>query len=363
MSERSACRSAVLALALAASSVGSACTAGTDRPDAEPPVHVSPSSSAPAGDAAEVPIVDLDQIDRLRSLPWYRGVPLPRRIPSDDQQLPSLPDDPPGRVVMALRPDITELNSPVGSWSEIGILLYGRDGGWRRLDLGELGLDESDLFTDTYGSGRLSPDGRQWLGPMHDGGVLVDLETGAATTRRESVPGLGSATWIPGSRTLTWRGTSLDLVTGESSRTPWRSTSEVGFEPDGTPVFVAAGPDGGAVLFEWHEGEAVARAPLADVFTPSTRRPTGVVSNGRLVAIAQDSGTVVVDAWTGAIVGELRHRPGTLVYDDQWIDGETLFVARTPYFLAWRPATGEVLRVADARALGDYWEIDLAELS
>jgi hypothetical protein len=47
---------------------------------------------------------------------------------------------------------------------------------------------------------------------------------------------------------VAWRGTTLYLVTGESTRTPWRSADQVGFEPDGTPVLVAADIDGSAVL-------------------------------------------------------------------------------------------------------------------
>ncbi len=156
---------------------------------------------------------------------------------------------------------------------------------------------------------------------------------------------------------VAWRGTTLDLVTGESTRPPWRSADQVGFEPDGTPVFVAADIDGSAIRFEWNGDERVARAPVVDVDVSSSRH-VGVSSNAAGGGSA-DGGATVVDARTGATVGELRHGRGVLAYTDQWIDDETLFVAAAPYFLAWRPVSGALLRVADARTPGGYWDVDL----
>jgi hypothetical protein len=139
------------------------------------------------------------------------------------------------------------------------VLVYGADGEWRRLDLGELGLEDAAIYQDTYGAGRLSPDGRWWMGPTHDGVVLVDLSTGEARQQPVRVGGVAEAAWIPGTNSIAVNGVRIDLATGKVRRTPYRFAGEVGFEPDGTPVFVDAGRDGEAILYEWREGEKVVR--------------------------------------------------------------------------------------------------------
>jgi hypothetical protein len=72
---------------------------------------------------------------------------------------------------------------------------------------------------------------------------------------------------------------------------------------------------------------------------------------------------VAADSMTGATVGELnwKWRDFPLTYDDWWLDEETLLIATRSDFLAWRPRTGEVFRVTDARTVSDsYWSLTVA---
>jgi hypothetical protein len=262
-------RSALLATLLAVA-VAAGCSSGVPAGGREPHRSVSPERGSPALDsAADAPVVDLNAV-HPEKLPVYRtaDVALPSRIPGDGDGLPSVLDDPPGRAVMAVRTNITQLNIGVDDWSAIRILLYGADGEWRRLDLGELGLEDAAIYQDTYGAGRLSPDGRWWMGPMHDGVVLVDLSMGEA--RQQSVPvgGVATAAWIPGTNSIAVNGVRIDLATGKVRRTPYRFAGEVGFEPDGTPLFVDAGPDGKAILYEWRGSKKEVRVPLPRIQPP-----------------------------------------------------------------------------------------------
>lgn len=265
----------LLAVAVAAAA---GCSSGDPSGSREPRESTSPErGSAAPGSAAGVSIVDLDVV-RPGTLPVYRSpdLRLPSRIPGDGDALPSMLDDPPGRAVLAIRPNITQVNVGVDDWSAIRILLHGADGEWRRLDLGELGLDDAATYQDTYGAGRLSPDGRWWMGPMQDALILVDLRTGEV--RRQSVPvsGVAAAAWILGTNSIAVNGVRIDLATGNVRRTPYRSAGEVGFEPDGTPLFVDASPDGETILYEWRGSKKEVRVLHPQIQPPPRRGPTMV---------------------------------------------------------------------------------------
>ena len=74
-------------------------------------------------------------------------------------------------------------------------------------------------------------------------------------------------------------------------------------------------------------------------------------------------GIVVADSHTGETIGEL-----SWLWSDfslrsvAWLDDKTLLVSTRPYFLLWRPATGEVFRATDAHALqaNGYWQVSAA---
>jgi hypothetical protein len=99
---------------------------------------------------------------------------VPRTVPEPGDSLPSLLDDLPGRALVA-----SYVPRPALGFDGEAIELYGVDGRWRRLALGDLDLpDDGWSGGDTYGAGALSPDGRWWAGPMRGGMFLVDLSDG-----------------------------------------------------------------------------------------------------------------------------------------------------------------------------------------
>lgn len=233
---------------------------------------------------------------------------MPASIPALGAPLPSLLDDLPGRAVVAIAPDVSVLNAPMAGWARLRLLFYGTDGHWRRLDLGDLGLPAAATYTDSYGSGTLSPDGRWWAGPTRHGAVLVDLRTGQV--RRAPLRG------SPG--TLRWDQTRRAVLTSRQA----------------TDRVVA---DGRALLAD--------RQPHPDA--RHRLRPH------RTVAV------VATEPGTGRRLGALTYPRGQLTYADTWLDDETLLVATSPYLLAWQPARHRLYRVTDGRSLGDYWALSV----
>lgn len=345
-----------------------------DGPEAGPPGSDRVQEAQPT--FVSVHHVDTAGLPRLRQS-GASGL-LPARIPRIDAHLPDLLDDLPGRAALVVNPSITVLNTAVGSWSELELLVYGVDGRWRRLNLGDLGLSESLRIWDTYGAGSLSSDGRWWTGSTHDGSVLVDMQTGAVrllSTERGD--------WIPGRRAVLLRGAEVAFPSGSRTSVPYDYFS-VGYEPDGTPLSLARRANGSAVLVEWHGRTALPRTEVGGLRPPpetiGTRRSQGRVDYRRFGQVMASSGMVAqtqgrgrhrltiaaADSSTGEYIGRITWRESdfSLFWDDWWLDDETLLIATSPYFLAWRPRTGEVFRATDARSVRDaYWQPSYAPLA
>lgn len=279
-----------------------------------------------------------------------------------------------------INPEISTLNAAVASWSDIELLFFGIDGRWRRLSLGDLGLSESLLYADTFGSGELSGDGRWWAASSSRGVVAVNLATGATYVVPTRAASVGTAKWVPKRHTVLVNGSEITIPDGVVTPVPYGSGS-VGHEPDGTPLSLERGPDGEAILVEWHGTARHERAVIEGVTPP--RREIAVGTSRRLIpadqlravhptreqlAVPENRGrhglaVAVLDSTSGDQVGRLTwtRRDFELSYHDVWLDDETLLVATVPFFVAWRPSTGELFRVTDARSLANrYWEISLA---
>ncbi|WP_104105426.1 hypothetical protein [Nocardioides sp. 616] len=173
-------------------------------------VGQAPASGAASlvSDSGRTEVAALTAPMRVAQVRWARGN-VPRTVPEPDDALPSLLDDPPGRALVA-----SYVPRPSSGFDGEAVEFYGRDGRWRRLDLGDLDLPR-DRWSggDTYGAGALSPDGRWWAGPMHAGMFLVDLRDGSATVRRVAGPyGMASFAWSPDSDEL------VLLLAGHSTR-------------------------------------------------------------------------------------------------------------------------------------------------
>lgn len=361
---RAASRSASASALVAA--LGSSCTGTPSAP-----------SGAPA-DISPVTVASLAGVDTA-SLPALPAsmTGMPRAIPRNDPALPSLLDDLPGRAAVVVNPEITTVNTPVASWADLDLLFYGVDGRWRRLSLEDLGLSASLTFTDTYGSGELSSDGRWWAGPTREGTIALNLATGES----HLMPG-SLQTWVPGTHTMLTTGSEMTVPGGIVTRVPYYAVS-VGHEPDGTPLSLVRGADGRAVLVEWRGTTRHVRTVVPGITQPRrqlTAEPTSrIIPSSQLSLVSATRGRfatselrgrsgmsiVVADSATGGLIGELgwKRRDFELYYDDTWLDDQTLLIATAPYFVGWRPATGELYRVTDARSVGEdtLWDLSVAQ--
>jgi len=366
-----------LLLALGLSSCTDEADPGGGSPRSERPT-APPSESAvpPTTPVVRASLVGVDT-GKLPQLPPSSGLGMPSAIPRPDANLPSLHDDLPGRAVLVVNPKITTLNMSVQEWSELTLLFFGVDGRWRRLSMADLGLSESLIPNDTFGAGELSWDGRWWAAPTHTGIVALDLTTGTTHTVRIR----HSGTWVRGRHAmLSTVGKEISVPQGTFTQVPYFSGG-VGYEPDGTPVSLIRNAFGQAALVEWrgvsyHERAVVPAAePPRFVMPPGSHRK--VFRAGELTGVAAAEGrfatnvsrgrnrlaVVVADSATGTTIGELTldKREFSLTYVDTWLDNQTLLIAAVPDFVAWRPSTGELFRVTDARPLTDaYWDITSA---
>lgn len=337
--------------------------------------------AAPQPTTARLHAVDISTLPRLTG-DDARG--LPARIPSMDADLPSLLEDLPGRAVMVVNPEITLYPWP--TWSELDVLVYGVDGRWRRLNLGDLGLDKSLRYYDTFASGSLSTDGRWWTAPTRGGSLLLNMRTGAV-----KLLSIDPGVWVQGRNAILTRGVVTSIPDGKRTKVPY-DFGNVGFEPDGTPLSLERGPDGEALLVEWRGRSRTIRTEVVGLNPPpqrlsGRRRSDGMILPAQLSSVVATNGMVAnsqfrgrdglaiiaVDSATGQKIGEVTWKRSTgrgdqyragdfdLYYDDWWLDHETLLIAARPYFLAWRPRTGEVFRVTDARSVPNgYWEPTIA---
>lgn len=165
---------------------------------------------------------------------------------------------------------------------------------------------------------------------------------------------------------------------GVVTRVPY-DAAQVGYEPDGTPLSLERGPGGQAVLVEWRGRSRHTRAVVPGISPPRSRIATDsarrVIAGDQLTGVYPTQGqfattqlrgpaavgVVVVDSGSGESKAELTMARGELSYEDVWLDHHTLLIARAPYFVAWRPSTGKLFRVTDARSLrNNYWDISVA---
>lgn len=348
--------------ALAVSAFLAACSGSEDSRATRPlPSNTSPMSDSPVPAKARVVETSMDRA-KVVELPWRRSwtTPLPRTIPGPGTPLPSLLEHLPGRAVLVVNPHISSLGAPVNSWSDIRLEFFGVDGHWARLSLGDLGLSDDLTFTDTYGAGELSSDGRWWAGSTRTGVVVLNLASGTVRMIRN----IGLGTWIPGRHALLSDHETVTVPQGRVRRVPYTS-AQVGYQPDGTPLSWSRGEGGEAVLVEWHGHGSHPRALVKGVEPPPRRGLLWSVqaTRGRVATSALQSpgaSIAVFDSYSGEPQAILNHKDGSELSYQAWIDPETLLIARTPYFLAWRPANGKLFRVTDARLLRGYWDVDFA---
>jgi len=143
---------------------------------------------------AETPVIALAERGRGR-IPGVSS--LPRSLPEPGATLPSVLSAPPGRAVMSYRH--VEYVEGDG-WASEQQLLFSHSEGWQQLNLAELDLPESSWpGADTYGVGRLAPNGKLLAFCTDEGLVLLDLRTGDYRVLREDW-NVRYIAWYPDSR-------------------------------------------------------------------------------------------------------------------------------------------------------------------
>lgn len=325
----------------------------------------STRSADPAVERARLLPADLATLPRLRT-------GLPRDVPDAAENLPSLIGDPPGRVSMVYHPHETWDHSKQG-WDSETVLFFGRDQTWRRLNLGDLGLDEAAWpGPDTFGAGRLSPDGRWWASHSIRGIILLDLTTGRARLVELPEPEVWQLTWLPNSRSLVaYYGSgpaedSVRVSVPDLTMTPVRyKQHQVGFEPDGTPVSMER-TRAGARLVEWRGSRKTLRVPVPAWLTESSL-PQGVVASQESFAtrVQADNYTtnsiVVVESESGEVTGILKAVDTVLgIASDRWMNDDLLLLDTANHVLAWRPGRQRLYRVTSIPAGDGYWTADFA---
>lgn len=296
---------------------GTGCSTSDERPS-RPDVR---GSGAPEKHAKP----KLQRLPRDWSRVAFDGV-LARRVPSPDG-LPSILDEP-SRALLVVHP--VERWGDGEGWANEVLVVLGTDGRWRRLDMADLGLEESWWpGEDTYGAGELSADGRRWAAHTNAGVVFVNLAKG--TVRHVAFPRkrafVRSLEWIPGKdvvsayarsehgrRYRTYE-VSVDGTVERAAYSMLRTT----FDTDGTPV-----PGGG--LFS-ESAVAEYEMPRGDRGTERLR---------------------VFDKSTRDLLARLK-LPRSTSMEGWRDDGSLVLLVDSRHLITWHPGSGEVRRLTELR--------------
>lgn len=305
--------------------------ASTPDPADTGPVHTAPTWDGPQIQSAPA----ADGFGALPSLstPWSALTAIPRSAPA-------LSDEPALRVIAAVQQGAGE-----------PVMVLGSDGGWRRLDAAP---PSSDNTTPALSSTSISPDGRRIAVTAADGLVVVDVTTGDSLFLPAAPGRIDYLVWLPSGQEIAAGGDAgsaiysldgnvrpIDYIAGNlASGTPGGPLVELtrsavvtrGDDPvTSTPL------DGGQIrLDDWYGSAHLNGDQLAS---------SGFVNKNDKQAVA------TVDLTSGRLKAILEFS-----YDDRsqgccatlgWLDEQTVLLRDTGHILAWRPSTGELLRVAE----------------
>ncbi len=256
-----------------------------------------------------------------------------------------------------------------GGWHTERVFLLGVDGGWRSLEMADLGLpDSSHPGADTYGAGALSPDGSTWAAPTRAGIVMVDLSS--ARSRAVHLPGGHTSylAWHPDGRSVevvrlhgasTQRTWSIDSLSLGVSRSPYLLPID-GFADDGTVVTFAR--HGAQTLRTVHRG----RSQVTDVVAMPYRhaRRGGSVGTERIL-FGLNRELLAVDGRSGAPIARLRLRPVDAAgWPRGWWRPDTVwFYEASRGLITWDVTNGRtrvLTRVRPAVDDGLYWTASVA---
>ncbi len=312
-------------------------------PDSRPDrAEIEPAPTAPTWDGPQIQSAPAaNAIGALPSLstPWSALSDIPRSAPA-------LSESPVSRVIAAVQQGPGE-----------PVLLLGSGGGWRRLDAAPASSTSTTSSTDTslmLGGMSFSPDGRRIAGAATDGLVVVDLTTRDSLFLPAAPDRIDYLTWLPSGQEIAAGGDAgsaiysldgnvrpIDYIAGNlASGPPGGPLLELtrsavvnrGHDPvTSTPL------DAGQIrLDDWYGGAHLNGDQLASTWFVNKNDKQAVatvdLTSGRLKAILEFS----YDGRSQGCCPTLG-----------WLDEHTVLLRDMGHILAWRPSTGELLRVAE----------------
>lgn len=328
-----------------------ACTGGDDGA-LQDPASPTPSSSEPAEEQARQDLITKRLVDLPRLDPS-----LPRSIP-ETLRGDSVLVSPPGRTRLVFHP-LERHDDPHG-WVGEELLFLGVDGEWSSLRMADLGLPDSAWpGVDTYGPGKLSPNGLWWATHTNDGVVLMDLRTGEWDLLDVGFA-VSPVVWTPdSSRVLAtkWGNAPTAVIEVSSGRVSFAEHNlALAMEPPRTPALMRR-HKGEAVLVRYDlTGKVISRRPVPDEWVEGYARLRPILGEGRFAIPRTQSppgltDMLVVDTDSLEPRALLRMRDG----HERWLDTYgwdprgRLLIGVDSGVMAWDPGTGEQFEVIRSR--------------
>ena len=256
-----------------------------------------------------------------------------------------------------------------GAWETERVFFLGLDGGWRSLEMQDLGLPASTHpGVDTYGAGELSADGSTWAAPTTAGIVLLDLST--ARSRELALPGDHTRylRWRPNGQTInvmrlhsasTQRTWAVDPQTATYSRASYALPLD-GFAANGSVVtFARRGAD---TVRTVHRGQSPAGRVIA---VPHRLARQGAAVGRTHAVFGYNRELVAVKKGSWAPVARLRlGRDEAAGWPRGWWDDDTFwFFESSRGLITWNVENGRtrtLTRVEAAAWPRTYWSASVA---
>lgn len=345
------------ALAVALLVIVSGCETSESSSDAPPRNQADATRGVDSGPTEE-PVL-APELQHLPSdwseINWSRSRQV--RAPAGDTALPMVLDGgPPARL--AYHP-VERLTDPEG-WAGERIFFLGRDGQWRELDMGDLGLPDTWWpGSDTFGPGSLSADGHTWAAHTNGGVVFVDLTTGAShhVAFPQASPMVRYVTWVPGKNVVSayarkpegTRYSTFQLRPNGPVSPVSYDGSRTHFDVDGTPVEVTThgrtltltrGEAGRSTPTQWQLPIRFVRGDPYGVFGQDEVAIQPTLTDTRPVTVW------VFDKATGHPQARLLLPPRTSI--ERWTDsGSLVLYVENRRLVTWDPQSGQFTRLLE----------------
>jgi hypothetical protein len=283
----------------------------------------------------------------------------PTEFPASLTALPPVTFGPEtSRVRLSYRP--REAPDDGSGWASEAVALWLRDKTWMKLSLGSLGLP-AGLWpgADPIGAGELNDDGSRLALRASTGVVVIDLASGRFRHYAGDVGSVGEVRWHPGGTRFTadpWdrsrRDVVVDVTSGAVSPAPVEARA-LGFLQTGEAVSVTRKEGRDVLLGQGRAGEAseiasVAASPLMTGHEFMSWSSSDKVAYSNRDTVRGRYALRVVNVPTEQPVATLTwsRRTGMFFSLHGWWDRHRILLSIDSSLVTWKPATGEIDRVA-----------------